>query len=377
MRATLRVAFLLTSLLPAARAVYVPITDEAAAYPLLRRGGSPAPLHWGRGELATLRLAAAAVRVSDRGVRFVPAGMWLADLGGWGDSPCAAAPDALCRTPANTTLFPEDAAAVLIPGDAARVADAFARPLAETGCSRDAARLVAAVDSYAVSLCDVTQAEFDFLLVGDVVHARRRPQRLWFYLAVSVGALVVVTSVAQNVAVLLGGKAEPTPLWLELGAAVLLVAVSWVDAAFVTVGDVIFYFACIAHVLLNAAYWWFAAGGDGGVPVNVLLAALLLALCRMYDGAESEYVGPLLLLLLARAFHKAHAAARAPPRGRALLLAAQAAVLGDFMLAGLAHQYGFRGLFARGPDGDAFFAVLALAAYLLAVALPPPGAPAL
>ena len=353
-----------------ARAVYVSITDEAEAYPLLQHAGSPAPLRWGVGELAALRLAATAVRVSDRGVRFVPAGMWLTSLGGWAHSPCAATTDSLCHTPAGTVLFPQNATAVRIPGNAERVSDDFARPLAETGCSRDSARLVVSGDVYTVSLCDVTQANHDFLLVGDTVHVRRRPQYLWFYLVVSVGTIVVVTSVAQNIAKLLGGEAEPTPRWLELGAAVLLVAVSWYGAAFVTVGDMIFYFACIAHVLLNTVYWWFA-GREGGVPVNVLLTSLLLALCRMYDGIESEYIGPLLLLFLARAFHKAHAVlctplytlGRRPPapdgeRGAVpglavaghdlLFLVSQAAVLADFMLAGLAHQYGFRGPFARG-----------------------------
>ena len=394
MRATLfalLAATLFALLAGTTSAAYVSVADEAEAYPVLRRVGSLTPLRWDVGDLAARRLSAAAVRVSSRGARFVPAGQLLTGLGGWHRSPCTATPGALCRTPGNTTLFPERPGDVSIPGAAERVADGFAVDIAAQGCSRHAARQISDTDAYTVSLCDITQKGYHFLLVGDTVYSLERDEQFWFYLLVSVGAIVVVTSVAQNIATLLGGAGEATSVWLELGAAVLLLAVTWYGAAFVTVGDVVFYFSAVAYVALNTVYWALQQGEEG-VPVNVLLGALMLTLCRLYDGAECEYLGPVLLLFLARAFHKAHcilqtplytggwrSAAAAGERGvvpalavrgeNLLFFASQVAVLLDFLLAGLAHQFGFRALFARGDVGDAFFAVLTLVAYELSVLL--------
>jgi hypothetical protein len=387
----------LLCLAAAAGATYVPIADETGAYPLLRRVGSLAPLRWDVGELAALRLGAAAVRVSSRGARFISPGAHLTWFEGWNHSACPAAPGALCRTPGNTTLFPEHTESVSIPGSAARVGDPFAAGIATRGCARHAARRISDTSAYTVSLCDVTQKDLHFLLVGDTVYVRERDEKLWFYLVVSAATIVVVTSVAQNIAQLLGGARETAGTRLELAAALLLPAVAWYGTAFVTVGDVVFFFATIAyvalHVVLHAVY---SCTGDArfAVPVNVLLGALMLTLCRVYDGAESEYLGPVLLLFLARTFQKAHRVLETPlytggwrpvdhttdadavPALAAeghewLFLASQLAVLADFLLAGLAHQYGFRPLFARGTTGDAFFVVLFLVAYELSVLVRP------
>jgi len=344
-------------------AVYIPLDDTPTAYPLLRRVGESEPIRWASGELAALRLGANAVRVSDRGVRFVPANMplyfWDYSTTTNDSTACHGRPGAFCATPGGTLLFPESAADARIAGDAALVDDALGRHIAETeGCERNAARGIDYTTTYAVTLCDVTQKSFSFLMARGRVRAARLGDEMWYYALVCVAVVVLVTCLAQNIASLLEDATPPGNLAVELGAALLLPAISWYRLSLVTTGDVIFHWYSFFYVLLGTGLWAAAKPADRrGAPINVLLGALLHALCRVYDGIESEYVTPLLFLVLVRAFHKA--------QRQDNNILAYMSVLADFALAGLAHQFGFRALFAQGRVADLFFAVLALAAYSL------------
>lgn len=348
-------------------AVYVSIQDSQEAYPLLRRVGSGETLRWGVGELALLRLSSAAVRVSNRGARFVQAQSTLHGLSGWGHSPCRAATGLLCRTPGGTGLFPEEPSLAVIPGSADLVADPFAAGIASQPCLRYASRLVQETDTYSVTLCDITQKGLNLVVAEDGVYALDRDEHLWFYLVVSIGTVVLVTAVAQNIASLLQEDVKATSRGLELFCALVLIAVSSFGISYITLGDMLFHYFTVAYVALNTAYWALS-GSAGGIPVNMLLGTLMLTLCRLYNGIECEYVGPLLFLLLTRCFDKALTAFRSPLLNTPPF-ANQVFLVLDFLLAGLAYQYGVRALFTRGGEADALFVVMVLLAYSLAVFL--------
>lgn len=355
-----------------ATAVYLPLEDVPTSYPLLREAGTDHPLRWSTGRVAALRLSSEAVRISNKGVRFVPPVMKLHtyETGAL----CTPSPGAFCQTPGGTTLFPEEASAALIPGRSDLVSDPFGEDLASETCSSFSGRQIVDTEDYTATLCDITQKGFDFLAHDGYVNAALRVDSLWFYFFLSVATVILVTSVAQNIANLLGEDTPPGKLWLELLAVLTLLALSWFDIRLATGGDVIFYFFCIGYVVFGVGYWVArraVSGAETGVPVNVLLGAILLTLCRLYDGIECVFLSPVLFALLVRAFHRGLllVAPTSDPAPEPILLATQASVWLDFLLAGVAHQYGFRVLFSSRHEGDLLFAVLVTFAAALSLAI--------
>ena len=231
--------------LAAVHAVYVPVEDSPDAYPLLKNTDGGGVVRWSRGRMATLRLSSNAVRISNRGVRFIPMTMSLHSTDAWPATGCTASTTALCRTTEGVTVFPEAASDARIPGYSGKVRDSFGVAVAEQECQRFASRIITDTDSYAITLCDITQKGFNFIVTSDTVMQLDRDGHLWFYLAVSIGTVVLVTSVAQNIAHLLGESKVVTSLWLELTAALVLIGVSPFGLAFVTTGDVLYYLSLI------------------------------------------------------------------------------------------------------------------------------------
>lgn len=374
-----------------AHAVYVPVEDTEVSYPVLKHALDGTVLRWSLGDTAALRLSSTALRISNRGVRFVAPTMRLSNLHDWAQTRCTFVEDALCQTPAGDLLFPESALQALVPASGSGALGAFTSLLSKSACSRSAARTVVDIDWYAVTLCDITQKGFHFVLDGDLLYTRQKEESFLFYLLVSIGTVVLVTAVAQNIAHLLDTATAVTSVFLELGMSLLLTGVcSFSGLNFATEGDTLYYWFTFGYVLVNLAYWVLRlystrdpAGAQGAVPVNVLLGALLLTLTRLYDGAESEYVTPVLFLLLVRCFHKGQKFFYTPllvdtvtcedpyfmHADTPLYFFGQVTLLLDFTLAGLTHQYGFRSLFHKAHVGDMFFGVLALAAYSLSVLL--------
>jgi hypothetical protein len=308
---------------------YVTLSDSREAYPLLVSTDSGQPLRWDRGRMAEIQSRSHAVRVSDRGVRFVSAYSGFSDFNSgtfmdtsyWGSlsAPCEPGPGELCTTSGGTVVFPEAASGALIPETVSLLSDPFAVGMASTACKRHSNRVVTDEPVYAVTLCDIAQTGADLVYVDGAIYSRRRSESVVFYVVVSLASVILVTCLAQNMASLISNdKSAPNPFVSIVSCAVVLVfsVVPPLNmAAYITKDDVIYHWFLFAYIAYGLVVWgarlcyslcsdFEGSGGDAAVPFNVILATLLFALSRLYDGAECHYVAPLLFLLILRVTFK-------------------------------------------------------------------------
>lgn len=385
--------------LACAHAYYLPIQDTEVAYPLVVDADSGAAVDWTSGIPARLWALSGAVRVNDRGVRYVNMDTELRNISGlkgWSKVDCVIRPGTLCEAvESGMKVFPEAAADVVVADVVTDVADTLGQTVAERHCRRHAARTVTSGSDYTISLCDVTQKRFDFVWTNfEELHVRERLDAWPFYITTSVCVIVLIAIVAQNLFYLLGGASTPVAPWIGIAitlAAVVTVFINYIDFwGLVTYADWHYMVFAMCYVGWYVAMWvgrglWslWAVGDDSeALPVNVLVGTLLLIVARLYDGIESPYVLPLLALLAARSWYKALAAfALQTEHGAhweakemrvfengALDGFARASIVLDFALVGITHQYGFRPLFARALVADMYYSALMAVAGLAAAA---------
>ena len=406
-----------------ADAYYVSLSDTAMVYPLLVSSETAAPLRWGTGKLAQLQLSSKTVRVSDRGVRFVarPAELIKPGRKAVPSDPlrtCSVLRGAMCRTREyGNVIFPEDATAAVVPVSGGRVRDPLLRDVARSECTQHAARVVSfTTEGYSMTLCDITQKGFEFVLDTDTQLARvvERRDVLAYYVIVSACAVVLMTCLAQDVSYLLGNHEDiPNPFLATLCCLLLFVFAWLLPVNLVVWSDLVYQWFVAAYIVFGISQWllrlalgvWTHHIHSSGIPFNVIVASLLLALCRLYNGIECQYILPLLFLLAVRSWHKAiavfhftvrqswwwggdavapvDAGAASIPRHvlheeaqqlfamdgcsefLSMLYCASNAL--DFALLALSHQYGFRPLFLRAYAGDVYFVAMLLGAMCLAL----------
>jgi hypothetical protein len=245
----------------------------------------------------------------------------------------------------------------VIPYRYEQIADPLAKHVGHQQCRRSSARKVANVSTYAITLCDVTQKHFEVVLIGEEIFVRDHDESFFFYAVISITTIIIVTSVAQNIAHLLGDVDAVTNFWLEIVSALVLATTCLFNTNFVTHEDVFYFIVVSLYVFLNIFHWIFFTG----VPINALLATLMLLLARLYNGIESDYVAPIMFLFIVRAFEKA--------LNKKDSKAEKVVLVADFFLVGLTHQYGFLPLFEKRLHANTYFAVMIFFAYQLALYL--------
>lgn len=396
-------------ILSSAAAVYVPISDERTAYPLVVNADTNEQFLWHSGDIHRFLSASAAVRISDRGARFIEHSFTMRELASgysdWTGEPCGFRLEGLCVLETNATVFDEAAELVVIPDTVSNLVEGSVEYITASvgNCARHANRLVNGGSLYDISLCDVTQKHMDYLLIRDTLLVRKRPEGWVFYIGISLALIVAVTCAAQNISHLLGGESEPVNLFVALVSCVTILVFSIVDnsslPAFVTREDVSYFWVSVAYIIFYLCMWMGKLAHHslreqvGEYPVNVLLGGILLGILRLYDGIECSYVLPIQFILCLRAWFKAYSFLassgimelenNAPLRDSEFQIAQRlladggyadvlihvmfrASIVFDFMLFGLTHQYGFRTLFYEPHHGDAYAVVLILLSMSLA-----------
>lgn len=317
-------------------------------------------------------------------------------------------------------MFPHLALNATIPDHAEAITDVFTRDMAVQECTRYSGRRVTDTTLYTTSLCDITQKGFEFLLHDGSIHALDNGEEAWFYILISIGTILLVTALAQNIATMLGHSDTDTNTLLELAVALVLLTTTVVTTslnnAFVTTADRTYYDFTVVYVVCNLVQWvirewahvrtyiiWAPSREtrahekdtvnirtSKGQPVNVLIGTLLATICTVYNGIESEYVLPLLFMLCTQTLCKTASiyeiqfmenthynkndyittlALDKHTTSQECIATFQISIILDFMLVALTHQYGFRTLFTNQQTGDAYFVILFISAYALSIVI--------
>lgn len=380
---------------------YIPISDTVSVYPLLFNADSAKPLRWGTGTIAQTQLRSSVVRVSDRGVRFVLRPSTLISGSKENRSAvCHVGQGALCSTEGGNVVFPESPSRAIVPSSGYDVAEPVLQAVALSECKQHSNRAVIfGIALYTVTLCDITQKGFEIIHVLDDFTLRvwHRDDSWVVYVVVSVLAVLLMTCIAQDITHMFGNRNErPNPLLATVCCIALVVLVWIIPTHYVVWSDLVYQWVLTAYISISVLQWVLrlalcflsSDSKDYGVPFNVVIATLMLTLCRMYSGIECQYILPLLFMLAVRAFHKAAAIfylsvvstwspedfLSEPLDEEAVLLwrmdkenivlsTLYCIVTGlDFAVLGLSHQYGFRPLFQRAYAGDVYFVAMLLAA---------------
>lgn len=371
-----------------ATALYMPILDEESAYPLLANADTGLPVTWSQGSVARYRSGSRAIHVSDRGIRFIASSALITDEAFWGNigghasilhTSCRHTSKALCVTDQGSFIFATQNSLAQIPDTASKITDPFTRTIGSLACKRNAKRQITNTNSYAVSLCDVTQNGAEILLKDSTVYYLHHSEPFWFFAVVSICIIMLVTALAENISSLLQRKAEEQSiayLQFELFLAVLLSVLSLLQQPYFTVTDyTAFLFLCV-YISVYFVFWnvtlYFQQRSvsqnqpvEHETPINVLLGALLLSTCRVYHGLESPYVFPVFLLLAIRTFEKT---LRYDQKGIEVFGYHAVLLFMDYVLLALTHQYGFRPLFFKPYTGDVYSTIALLFCFYIAKA---------
>lgn len=388
------------------QAIYVPILDTETAYPLLRNVADSATIQWSYGTIAQYQSSTAAMHISNKGIRFISQTKNLLEPRFWGSilgratpdsTECIYGPTSLCKTKSGSSIFPTEKENALIPYEASAITDGFTRPIAQENCKRYANRFVTNTTQYSVTLCDITQKGVQIIVYNSVVYRILHEESFWFYIVISIGTILLITSIAENVTEILTQRTikstnaeKPTTsipeestednpvnatnkkyVNFELFVSMVVLIVVLVQQPYLTLADFIVFFFIIAYVAINLIYWFWLWNKDEGEgvdpPVNVFVATLLLTICRLYNGLENEYIFPLLFILLLRTFDKAHKLLSKTDTNKKqeqfIFKLQQPLLFFDFTLIILTHQLGFRPLFKIQNVADVYFAIMGIISY--------------
>lgn len=387
---------------------------------------------WDTGELARYASFSKGIRISDRGIRFIPFSFTPKDRQGldgkWKSVTCYSgkgefsrfglpagtfSKGALCTTDNGSPVFPQEASHVLITDNRNSIDTVFMRQINKGECTRFSGRtMVSNYSSYTVSLCDISQKNMDFFYDFDTLFVRKKSEGWPFYLLMCICLVIIITSISQNIAHLLGDQDEPVSGWIGIMTCLLLIIVvvctTGQGGSFVTEEDNFFYLFVVLYVSFYVVLWimkyFILPINYVDVPVNVLVGSILLGVCRLYDGIECVYMFPILVLLSVRASYKAisffvsipeidddnahthkdkeHnksqlyefsifreiASSREPLISHEIVETMfRYSIPLDFLLIGLSHQHGFKPLFYKSHNADAYFLVVFLFSFNLAM----------
>jgi len=231
------------------------------------------------------------VRVNSRGVYAKPSHWRPRSLGGtWAARQCApSAQGGLCDTGVGVA-FPASTPAYNASG-----------AWGGLGCSRsDDGRVLDFAHGYDLSACDVLDGGGDVVLCGRALSFARTALPVWSYWLLCLIAVFAVRSLSYLVVNRLGAKVQDAAMrgYSDLAtvgacvAALPLVYLPDLDAAFVTDEEALFFDFVLFYCLLYAAL--FAAhklqGKSKDPPIYNMIAGTLQAIaCRLYLGAETPY----------------------------------------------------------------------------------------
>lgn len=306
-------------LMQSAGAYYLPVTVVG---PRLATA-SGVPLHWSTGQVAALIDTSHATRVSARGILFYDHSVHPLSAG----FECERVHGALCRLRDGNLLFPV----------APRYTPEGRKPppmdrIVGCGATSEGRLVVGREGVYDLSACDLVAGGADVLWADGVAYVDTRlalPDWAYAYTALSV--LVLVVSLGQNIAQMLGDAAASTSPWATEGACLAQVALIlllqdprrvWVSSndrfmAALTVLYVVAYLCRHAFALVVAGQAY---------TLNIITGTLMLVTARLYCSFETPYATIFLILLMTRLAHKLHSEPAGIDRLIACLDAAYVAV---------------------------------------------------
>jgi len=239
-----------------------------------------------------------AMRASARGLHFYEHEVYPKTVG----RPCYRSPDAMCVIDNTSIVFPET--------NAPRVAlDPIENPF-NCGSKSANRRLVPDKGVYDLSSCDLVYAQADVIWSNGLVYVDGGlsvPD--WVYIATALATLVLVISLGQNIARIMGDQlATPQPVLTEcvcLCLVVLLMCVNDPWRVWVAQHDRTMAAATCTYIFIYLTRHAFDLAMDHFVHTfNVITATLMLVTARLYLSFETPYVTIFMVLLLTRFFHK-------------------------------------------------------------------------
>jgi len=275
--------------------MYLAISHEAAPFLRLWDGR---PVDWSRGPVGALMDTSLAVRASARGLHFYEHAVYPKTEG----RPCRRSPDAMCVIDNTSIMFPETAAPRF-------ALDSGKNPF-DCGSKSFQRMLVADQGVYDVSSCDLVYAQADVIWSDGLVYVDAGlgvPD--WVYVVTALATLVLVISLGQNIARIMGDQlATPQPVLTEcvcLCLVVLLMGVNDPWRVWVAQHDRTMAVTTCAYIFVYLARHGFDLVMDRFVHTfNVITATLMLVTARLYLSFETPYATIFLVLLLTRFFHK-------------------------------------------------------------------------
>jgi hypothetical protein len=290
------------------------IKDDSAVYPYVYDAITSKRIEWGKGRIAELVGKSIAIRVSDRGIRFIQRGNAIHDLRarGWMNTTCTLGHNYLCLMSTGDKVFPITKAH--IPQSHDYVVNPVTSMTGSTVCRFHSNRLIANVSTYDISLCDIIDNSYDIVWTNSTIFVRKNATPIYMYVLITVFTIVLVTCVAQNIAFSFGDdEAHISTLMSVVSSLALFITVCTEyrnGHGYITEVDYMFFWTTIGYLALNIVTWvsrmiysrTYAV--EAGVPFNLLLANILLTICKLYDGIENEYVLPVLFLMGTRSAYK-------------------------------------------------------------------------
>jgi hypothetical protein len=289
-------------LLASGQGYYLPISHEAAPFLQLWDGR---PVDWSSGPVGALMDTSLAVRASARGLHFYEHEVYPKTEG----RPCRRSPSALCVVDNTSIIFPETAA----PRFSLRGGGPF-------DCGSKSSRRVLVPDPgvYDLSSCDLVYAQADVIWSGGMVYVDSKLNVFdWVYVLTGLATLVLVISLGQNIARIMGDRlAAPQPLLTEcvcLGLVGLLMSVNDPWRVWVAQHDRTMAVTTCVYIFMYLTRHAFDLVMDRYVHTfNVITATLMLVTARLYLSFETPYATIFLVLLLTRFFHKLESATMTP-----------------------------------------------------------------
>ena len=299
--------------------------DDAAPWP----SSDEAPVRWDTGRAAFLVASSRCVRVNKRGIHPLPAS-WtpVGDMvsQGWSVRACQPGAGALCRGQ-NYSTFPSTHP----------VYNPLRVPEATPGCTRaqDGRVLDAGASGYDLSACDVLDGGLDVVLCDHTLALRVTSMDTWIYWAVCILVIYNVRALSYLVALRLrpvdrvksaleppDKPAKPpveapddwwTSHWAQSTNTRTAIAclLTWalcvlpdLNSVYVTVEEQLFFVGLTIYILVYASMWAMSTHTEDPPLYNMIVGTVLLAVTRLYAGAETPYTPVLMWAVATRTLMK-------------------------------------------------------------------------
>lgn len=403
---------------PFAFAYYIPLSSAPTSYPRLVSASTSLPIPWTTGHISELESMSSAIRISDRGVRFISKYLTMRNftstanmLDVWDSITCILNPGSFCSIPENALLstsqpvFPTTSLLVQITDYAHKVTEPTLRSIAERPCNAGSNRFIYNSTTYTPSLCDITHQYHDFIHTNDTLYVRRRNESVYTYAVLSIMLIILVTSTTLQATHMFHRLDYMPDIRITLCTCTMLtvVSISTINMmAYVTVADLVYVCIVISYIFVSLMHWLVhihcynnlalhttnslvladLKETTSNVPLNLTIATILLAICRMYDGIECTYTTPLLFIMCTRTIYKLYSVIQYEDIivnhasemhtkvdthiVSSLLFIVKMGIFLDIILIAFTYQFGFKPSFFHAHQSDAYFIILLLVSFTCA-----------